>query len=65
MTRNGRDFSDRFASIRSAAAALPVQSCIIDGEVIACDDDGVAAFELIRNYRTVAWAVHCAFDALQ
>jgi bifunctional non-homologous end joining protein LigD len=48
-----------------AAAALPVQSCIIDGEVIACDDDGLAVFELIRNYRTVAWAVHCAFDLLE
>jgi bifunctional non-homologous end joining protein LigD len=65
ITRNGRDFSDRFPTIRLAAAALPVQSCIIDGEVIACDDDGVAVFELIRNYRTVAWAVHCAFDLLE
>jgi bifunctional non-homologous end joining protein LigD len=65
ITRNGRDFSDRFPSIRSAAAALPVQSCIIDGEVIACDDNGLAVFELIRNYRTVAWAVHCAFDLLE
>jgi bifunctional non-homologous end joining protein LigD len=65
ITRNGRDFSDRFPSIRLAAAALPVQSCIIDGEVIACDDDGLAVFELIRNHRTVAWAVHCAFDLLE
>jgi bifunctional non-homologous end joining protein LigD len=65
ITRNGRDFSDRFPSVRLAAAALPVQSCIIDGEVIACDDNGLAVFELIRNYRTVAWAVHCAFDLLE
>jgi ATP dependent DNA ligase domain len=56
ITRNGRDFSDRFPSIRLAAAALPVQSCIIDAEVIACDDNGLAVFELIRNYRPVAWA---------
>ena len=65
ITRNGRDFSERFPSIRLAAAALPVQSCIIDGEVIACDEQGLAVFELIRNYRTVAWAVHCAFDLLE
>jgi bifunctional non-homologous end joining protein LigD len=65
ITRNGRDFSDRFPSIRLAAAALPVQSCIIDGEVIACDENGLAVFELIGNYRTVAWAVHCAFDLLE
>ncbi|MGC1354360.1 MAG: DNA ligase [Xanthobacteraceae bacterium] len=65
ITRNGRDFSDRFPSIRLAAAALTVQSCIIDGEVIACDDNGFAIFELIRTHRTVAWAVHCAFDLLE
>jgi bifunctional non-homologous end joining protein LigD len=65
ITRNGRDLSNRFPFIRLAVAALPLQSCIIDGEVIACDKNGLAIFELVRSRRTVAWAVHCAFDLLE
>jgi tetratricopeptide (TPR) repeat protein len=37
----------------------------IDGEAIVCDKNGLAVFELIRGHRTVAGAVHCAFDLLE
>jgi bifunctional non-homologous end joining protein LigD len=37
MTRKGYDFADRFPLIVDAVAALPVRSCVIDGEAIACE----------------------------
>jgi hypothetical protein len=33
-TRNGNDFSHRFPLVVAAIAALPVRSCLIDGEAI-------------------------------
>jgi bifunctional non-homologous end joining protein LigD len=64
MTRNGNDFSKRFPLAAAAVAALPVQSCLLDGEAIVTDDNGLAVFELIRRARHGARAVLCAFDLL-
>jgi hypothetical protein len=30
---------------------LKVRSCLIDGEVVCCDEQGVAAFQLLRHRR--------------
>src|SRR5215472_13462088 len=65
ITRNGNDFTHRFPFIEMAIRSLPVRSCLIDGEAIVCDKDGVADFELIRGDSTAANAVHCAFDLLE
>ena len=65
ITRNGNDFTSRFPFIEMAVKSLPVRSCLIDGEAIVCDKDSLAVFELIRGHRTVAGAVHCAFDLLE
>jgi bifunctional non-homologous end joining protein LigD len=56
-TRYGHDFADRFPLIVAAIAALPVRSCLIDGEAIVPDDDGLAVFELLRTWRHDAAAV--------
>ena len=64
ITRNGNDFTRRFPLAASAVAALPVRSCLIDGEAIVTDDNGLAVFELIRRARHGAQAVLCAFDLL-
>jgi bifunctional non-homologous end joining protein LigD len=48
----GNDFSWRFPSIAMAIGKLSVQSCVIDGEAIVCDETGLAVFELIRRQRT-------------
>ena len=65
VTRNGHDLADRFPLIAEAIEALPVRSCVIDGEVIVCDDGGLAVFDLIRSHRSNAVAVLCAFDLLE
>jgi bifunctional non-homologous end joining protein LigD len=40
ISRNGRDLTYRFPLIATAMAALPVTSCLIDGEAIVCDGNG-------------------------
>ena len=51
ISRKGRDLSYRFPLAVQAVAALPVHSCIIDGEAIVSDATGLAVFSLIRSYR--------------
>jgi ATP-dependent DNA ligase len=64
-TRNGNDFSKRFLLVVASVMALPVRSCLIDGEVIVTDEAGLAVFELIRSFRHDHAAVLCAFDLLE
>jgi bifunctional non-homologous end joining protein LigD len=65
ITRAGNDFSSRFPFIAMAVSKLPVRSCLIDGEAIVCDENGLAVFELIRRHGALASAVLCAFDLLE
>jgi ATP-dependent DNA ligase len=65
ITRAGNDFSRRFPFIAMAVKSPPVRSCLIDGEAIVCDENGLAVFELIRGHGTIASALHCAFDLLE
>src|SRR5579864_9381728 len=65
ITRAANDFSGRFPFIAMAVAKLPVRSCLIDGEAIVCDENGLAVFDLIRRHGAIASAVHCAFDLLE
>ena len=65
VTRNGNDFSARFPNVAAAVNALPVRSCLIDGEAIVTDDRGLAVFEMIRNRRHEAATVLCAFDLIE
>jgi bifunctional non-homologous end joining protein LigD len=65
ITRAGNDFSSRFPFIATAVGKLPVRSCLIDGEAIVCDENGLAVFKLIRRYGALASAVLSAFDLLE
>jgi hypothetical protein len=59
------NFTARFPLVASAVAALPARSCLIDGEAIVCDENGLAVFELIRGHDSKTSAVLCAFDLLE
>jgi bifunctional non-homologous end joining protein LigD len=48
-----------------AVSKLPVRSCLIDGEAVVCDENGLAVFELIRRDDANERAVLCAFDLLE
>jgi hypothetical protein len=50
-SRPGNDLTDRFPLVVEAIARLRSQSCIIDGEAVACGDDGISSFDRIRYRR--------------
>src|SRR5215831_10494129 len=64
-SRPGNDFSRRFPLIVDALPRLRSRSCIIDGEAVACDDNGVASFDLVRYHRHNDRAFLYAFDLIE
>ncbi len=50
---------------RARVARLRSRSCIIDGEAVACRDDGVASFDLIRHWHHADGAFLYAFDLIE
>jgi bifunctional non-homologous end joining protein LigD len=65
LSRNGNDLTYRFPGIVIAISQLPVRSRLIDGEAIVCDENGLAVFDFIRNYRRGHAATLCAFDLVE
>ena len=64
-SRSGNDLTRRFPLIVDALARLRSRSCIIDGEAVACDDNGVASFDLIRHQRANESIFLYAFDLIE
>jgi bifunctional non-homologous end joining protein LigD len=64
-SRKGYDFADRFSLAAAAIAKLPVKSCLIDGEAIVCDANGLAVFDLLRRRWHGEDVILCAFDLLE
>jgi ATP-dependent DNA ligase len=64
-SRPGNDLTQRFPLIVEAVASLNARSCVIDGEAVACDDDGIASFERIccRHYDQTVFLY--AFDLIE
>jgi hypothetical protein len=60
--RPGNDLTRRFPLIVEALALLRSRSCIIDGEAVACGDDGIACFTpcLSVRYRIPRLIYHFA-----
>ena len=48
FTRNGKDWTDKFAALDGAFDSLPCKSALIDGEVMAAGVDG-SAFSSLQN----------------
>ena len=44
---------------------LKVRSCLIDGEVVCCDERGLARFDVLRHRRNEVDAFLYAFDLLE
>ena len=65
ITRRGNDWSDRFPLVVEAVNHLKVRSCLIDGEVVCCDERGLARFDVLRRRRNEAVAFLYAFDLLE
>src|SRR3979409_2675216 len=54
-----------FPLIVEALARLRSRSCIIDGEAVACNESGLASFDLIRHHRTGDRVFLYAFDLIE
>ena len=65
ITRRGNDWSDRFPLIVEAVNQLRVRSVLIDGEVVCCDERGLARFDVLRRRCNEATAFLYAFDLLE
>jgi ATP-dependent DNA ligase len=65
FTRNGYDWTERFPLIRAGMAALKVRSCLIDGEAVCCEEDGVPSFQALRRRRNDSAVFLYAFDLLE
>jgi bifunctional non-homologous end joining protein LigD len=65
ITRRGNDWSSRFPLVVEAVNHLKVRSCLVDGEVVCCDDRGLAIFQLLGHRRNEPQAFLYAFDLLE
>jgi bifunctional non-homologous end joining protein LigD len=48
VSRNQNDLSARFPEIVEAIKNLPVNECVLDGEVVALDEEGRSSFQLLQ-----------------
>jgi bifunctional non-homologous end joining protein LigD len=64
LSRNGNRLNDRFPSIAAAFETMP-DDTVIDGEIVAFDEDGRPSFSILQNYQTTSRPlVYYAFDLL-
>jgi bifunctional non-homologous end joining protein LigD len=64
-SRPGNDLTYRFPLIVETLARLRSRSCIIDGEAVACDDNGVASFNRVRYRQHDESIFLYAFDLIE
>ena len=63
-SRNDKDFGLRYAGVMKGLAKLPDET-IIDGEVIALDDDGKPSFNVLQNHGSSATPIlYFVFDVM-
>jgi bifunctional non-homologous end joining protein LigD len=64
-SRPGNDMTCRFPLTAEVLTGLRSRSCIIDGEAVACDDNGLASFERIRYRQDDGDVFLYAFDLIE
>ena len=65
ITRRGNDWTQRYPLVVEAVNHLKVRSCLIDGEVVCCDEQEMTSFQLMRHRRNEPQAFLYAFDLLE
>ncbi len=67
LTRRGKDWTNRFRAIASAAVDLPVVRALLDGEVVVLGEGGVSIFQALQNatsHEGTDNLIYVAFDLL-
>ena len=64
-SRAGNDLTDRFPLIVEALGSLNSPSVILDGEAVACDDNGMPSFDRLRHRQHDQAVFLYAFDLIE
>ena len=63
-SRNDKDFNDRYPAVVKALSALP-DDTVVDGEIVAFDEEGRPSFNALQNYGSSAGPViYFVFDVM-
>jgi bifunctional non-homologous end joining protein LigD len=68
LSRNQKDLGKKFPTIAESIAKLGVQDAIIDGEIVALDEQGRSSFQLLQGFDMGTERppiIFYAFDLLQ
>jgi bifunctional non-homologous end joining protein LigD len=66
-TRKALDWTDRFPSVAAAVAKLSAKKCLIDGEIVVEDENGISDFSALQNALkegNTQGLIYYAFDLL-
>ncbi len=50
LSRNGRDWTEKFPTIAEAVGHLPAERAMLDGEVAVLQPDGTTSFQALQNF---------------
>ena len=66
-SRNGLPLESKFPAIGKAVSKLKLRSTILDGEVVAVDENGIPRFQLLQRFQKqpTAPTLYYVFDILQ
>ena len=67
FSRNHLKMTGKFSAIAQAIRRLPVERCVLDGEIVALNDRGQGSFQLLQNRDSISDAdtiVFYLFDVL-
>lgn len=49
MTRNSKDWTDRYPAVAEALTGLPASTAVLDGELVVVGPDGTTSFQALQN----------------
>lgn len=65
ITRNQQDWTHRYPAVAKALRGVPLQSALLDGELVALLEDGISSFQALQNAANgSARLVYYVFDLL-
>jgi bifunctional non-homologous end joining protein LigD len=65
LSRRGNDLTRSYPAVQQAVAALPAKSAVLDGEIVAFDQDARPSFQQLQHRTSKGTAIrYFAFDLL-
>src|SRR6266481_7391861 len=63
-SRNQRDLTKRFPELQSIAKSIKASTAVIDGEIVALDEEGAQCFDQLQNNKRDCAIIYFAFDLM-